>query len=88
MAKLGKPLAAIMIMGAIIAVLFVLCTPRTTSNKSEMRGTTGVRRPPSRSDTSRVLVLDVDPTIPDSGDRRCESRRFPWMPVVIGISSG
>jgi len=78
MAKLGKPVAAIMIMAAIIAVLFVLCTPRTTSNKSEVRGTAGVRRlPSSRSDTIRVLVLDFDPTIPDSGSRRAHSA-FGW----------
>jgi len=55
MAKLGRHVAAIVIMAAIIAILFVLCTPRTTSNKSEMRGTTGVRRPPpSRAETMRV----------------------------------
>jgi cytochrome c oxidase assembly factor CtaG len=45
MAKLGKHVAAIVIMGAIIAVLFVLCTPRTASPSSEVRGATGVGLP-------------------------------------------
>jgi hypothetical protein len=34
MAKLGKPAVAILIMGAIIAVLMTLCTPRSTSTRS------------------------------------------------------
>jgi hypothetical protein len=37
MAKLGKPAVAIVIMAAIIAVLLMLCTPRSTS-KSSMLG--------------------------------------------------
>jgi hypothetical protein len=37
MARLGKPAVAIVIMGAIIAVLLTLCTPRSTS-KSSMLG--------------------------------------------------
>jgi hypothetical protein len=34
MAKLAKPAAAIVVMGAIIAVLLTLCTPRSTSRSS------------------------------------------------------
>jgi len=34
MARLGKPAAAVVVMAAIIAVLFVLCTPRSTSRSS------------------------------------------------------
>jgi hypothetical protein len=36
MAKFGRPLAAIVIMGAIIAVLMTLCTPRSTSKSSTL----------------------------------------------------
>ena len=45
MAKLGKPAAAVMIMGAIIAVLLMLCTPRSTSRSSALDG----RRPATDS---------------------------------------
>ena len=34
MAKFGRPAAAILVMGAIIAVLLTLCTPRSTSRSS------------------------------------------------------
>ena len=34
MAKLGRPATAVLVMAAIIAVLFVLCTPRSTSRSS------------------------------------------------------
>ena len=68
MAKLGKPALAIVIMGVIIAALFVLCTPRTTSKSSTPR--VGVRRAaPSHADTARVLVLDFEPIIAASSGR-------------------
>ena len=41
MAKLGKPAAAVMVMGAIIAVLLMLCTPRSTSRSSAIDPTRG-----------------------------------------------
>jgi hypothetical protein len=34
MAKLGKPVAAILVMAVIIATLMMLCTPRSTSKSS------------------------------------------------------
>jgi len=34
MRRIGKPAVAITIMGVIIAVLFTLCTPRSTSRSS------------------------------------------------------
>jgi len=36
MARLGKPVAAIIVMGAIIAVLMTLCTPKSTSKSSAL----------------------------------------------------
>jgi hypothetical protein len=44
MAKLGKPVAAIAIMAAIIAVLLTLCTPRSTSRSSTL-GAASEERP-------------------------------------------
>ena len=74
MSKLARPAAAVGIMAAIIAVLFVLCTPRTTSQSSTFDPE------PIAPDTTanvRVLVLDFDPIIPDSG-RRPMHQAFGW----------
>jgi hypothetical protein len=38
MAKFTKPATAIVVMGAIIAVLLMLCTPRSTSRSSALDG--------------------------------------------------
>jgi len=43
MARFGKPAAAIVIMGAIIAVLLMLCTPRSTSRSSSLDATTSAQ---------------------------------------------
>ena len=74
MPKLGRPAAAIGIMAAIIAVLFVLCTPRMTSQSF-----TADPAPIARDTTAnvRVLVLDFDPFIPDSGGQRAHDA-FRW----------
>ena len=64
-------MAAIGIMGAIIAVLFVLFTPRSTSRRSALD------QPAPRHPPVRVLVLDFDPIIPDSGGRRMHEA-FGW----------
>ena len=78
MARLGKPALAILVMGVIIATLITLCTPRTTSRSSVISAV-----PPGQraSDTVRVevrvLVLDFDPTIPDSAGRPMHSA-FGW----------
>jgi hypothetical protein len=45
MSKLGKPVAAILIMGAIIAVLMTLCTPRSTSTSSALDKPASQARP-------------------------------------------
>ena len=78
MARFGKPAAAVLVMGAIIATLITLCTPRTTSRSSAVSAAQG-RQPvidSARVDV-RVLVLDFDPTIPDSGSRPLH-RAFGW----------
>ena len=51
-------------MGAIVATLFVLFTPRVASRRSALDLTAPQHSP------VRVLVLDFDPVIPDSGGRR------------------
>lgn len=71
MAKLGRPVAAIGVMGAIVAALFVLFTPRSASRRS------AIDAPASRQPPVRVLVLDFDPVIPDSGRRRMH-QAFGW----------
>jgi hypothetical protein len=66
---MGKPAAAVLVMAAIIAVLFVLCTPRSTSRASAPLRVAPVRwsaSAPNDRSTVRVLFLDVDPTIQDS----------------------
>ena len=40
MARYTRPVAAIVVMGAIIAVLMTLCTPRSTSRSSALDGST------------------------------------------------
>jgi hypothetical protein len=40
MAKYTRPVAAIVVMAAIIAVLMTLCTPRSTSRSSALDGRT------------------------------------------------
>jgi len=78
MAKLGKPVAAIAIMAAIIAVLLTLCTPRSTSRSSSLSAAGDAAPPrPFREGAIRVLVLDFDPTIADSGGRPAH-RAFGW----------
>jgi hypothetical protein len=47
MAKLGKPAAAILVMGAIIAVLLMLCTPRSTSRSSSIDASAPASPPPA-----------------------------------------
>jgi hypothetical protein len=71
MAKLGRSVAAIGVMGAIVAVLFVLFTPRTASRRSAVE-TSVSGYPPVR-----ILVLDFNPVIPDSG-RRPMHEAFGW----------
>jgi hypothetical protein len=66
-AKLGRHAMAVLVMAAIIAVLFVLCTPRATSRSST------VNPDPVARDTTanvRVMVVDFDPVIPDGGHRK------------------
>lgn len=79
MARFGKPAIAIVVMGVIIAVLITLCTPRTTSKSSTISDAAASRaRGPSTTRTEvRVLVLDFDPPLPDSGGRRLH-RAFGW----------
>jgi hypothetical protein len=70
-AKLGRPAVAVAVMGAIVATLFVLFTPRTASRRS------AIDPPVSQRPPVRVLVLDFDPVIPDSGGRRMH-QAFGW----------
>src|SRR5688500_17948888 len=84
MRRIGKPAVAIAIMGVIIAVLITLCTPRSTSRSSGLSEATPAGRDgdPSRPHV-RVLVLDYDPTIPDSGGARAHVA-FGWAaPQVL-----
>ena len=75
MPRIPKPVIAIVIMGVIIATLITLCTPRTTSRSSVISSATAMT-PDSARDV-RVLVLDFDPVIPDSGGRPAH-RAFGW----------
>ena len=79
MARFGKPAIAIVVMGVIIAVLITLCTPRTTSKSSTISGAaaSGARGSSTTRTEIRVLVLDFDPPIPDSGGRRLHTA-FGW----------
>src|SRR5688500_3707736 len=75
------PVAALVIAAAIISVLVILCTPRSTSRSSAI-SSPGSLAGRSSGDTMpraevRVLVLDFDPVIPDSGRRRAH-RAFGW----------
>ena len=78
MARLGKPALAILIMGVIIATLITLCTPRATSRSSVI---SNAPAPATATNTAevpvRVLVLDFDPIIADSGGRPMH-RAFRW----------
>lgn len=47
MAKFGKPAIAIVVMGAIIAILLMLFTPRPTSRSSTIDGGTTSAQPAS-----------------------------------------
>ena len=70
MAKFGKHGMAILIMAAIIAVLLMLCTPRSTSKSSAVGATTSLLDSiPPRVDPRevRVLVLSFDPIVPSKG---------------------
>jgi hypothetical protein len=70
MAKFGKEGAAVLIMAAIIAVLLMLCTPRSTSKSSAVGATTALLDSiPARVDPRevRVLVLSFDPIVPAKG---------------------
>lgn len=67
-------------MAVIIAVLFVLCTPRATSRSSAVDRSIPHSAFIARAAATprvRVLVLDFDPVIPDSGRRRMH-RAFGW----------
>lgn len=70
MARYGKHAVAIVVMGVIIAVLFTLCTPRTTSKSSVISES-------SLPSAVRVLALDFNPAIADSGGRRM-NEAFGW----------
>src|ERR1044072_648814 len=66
MAKFGKRGTAILIMAAIIVVLLMLCTPRSTSKSSAVGATTSLLDlipPRAEPREVRVLVLSFDPTI-------------------------
>jgi len=79
-AKLGRPAVAVLIMAAIIAVLFVLCTPRTASRSSVVDRSipsSGFVARAMATPAVRVLVLDFDPVIPDSAGRRMH-HAFGW----------
>jgi hypothetical protein len=70
MAKFGKHGTAVLIMAAIIAVLLMLCTPRSTSKSSAVGATTSLLDSlPPRTDPRevRVLVLSFDPIIASKG---------------------
>jgi hypothetical protein len=45
MARYTRPVAAIVVMGAIIAVLMTLCTPRSTSRSSALDGNAQAPKP-------------------------------------------
>jgi hypothetical protein len=89
-----RPVAALVIMAVIISVLVILCTPRSTSRSSAISSAGSVPGPRSADTTARaevrVLVLDFDPVIPDSGRFRAH-RVFNWtdprLPKAVGTNS-
>lgn len=76
---MGRPVAAIVIMAAIIGTLMVLCTPRTTSRSSAIAQLDwpASPRPAAESLAVRVLVLDFDPALPRRAGRRAHAA-FEW----------
>lgn len=82
MARVGAPATAIAVMGAIIAAVLVLSTPRTASRRSAVAVSSagawpGSPRPAGDSVVVRVLVLNFDPVIPQRGRRRAHEA-FEW----------
>lgn len=77
----SRPVAAILVMGAIVGTLFVLCTPRSTSRSSALAPPDSPEDPAWLASGTpgnvRVLVLEFDPVISDSSGRSAH-RAFGW----------